>query len=193
MNWILVGYIAKPRQFESGWVSSWPNETGDGFSSSEPVDEICSVSHCIVRGIRNDEDPLGLYASPALAWEVVPSDQQAIQAMYAYYLWPVQFEEGEEEPINLWWEPEHAQPSESFVCLGWDVVQGGNASSFGCSPMSCNRGSLLVHSADMNRFCLVSSCEAALELARRFSIDQPEPGPYCVVAVWRDTKQHPVH
>lgn len=185
---MLIGYIAKARKFESGWVSSWPTATGDGVSCSEAVEEVCSVSHCIARGIRNDSDPMGLYASRALAWEVVPSEHQAAQSLYAYYLWPVQFEEGEEESIYIWWEPECEPVSDSFECLGWDVVQGGNGSSLGCSPMSCNQGSLMVHCPDMNRYCLVSHFEAAVELARRFSIDQPEPGPYCVVAVWRDTK-----
>jgi hypothetical protein len=45
----------------------------------------------------------------------------------------------------------------------------------------------MVHSPDMNRYCLVSKERAALELACRFSIDKPEPGPYCVVDVWRST------
>ncbi len=187
MEWVWVGYIAKRRVPQSGWVSSWPDPEGKGDSSSEPVDEICSVSNCIARGIRNASDPFGLYANADLAWAAVPVDSRADCAMYAYRLWPVQFEEGAEEPIDLWWELAVEPLAETFVRLGWDAVIGGNQYSFNCSPMSCNQGCRVVHSPDMNRYCLVSNERGALELARRFSIDQPEPGTYCVVEVWRDT------
>jgi hypothetical protein len=163
------------------------NPEGNGDSSSEPVDEICSVSNCIALGFRNDSDPFGLYANADLAWAAVPVESRADCAMYAYRLWPVQFEEGAEEPIDLWWELAVEPLAETFVRLGWDAVIGGNQYSFNCSPMSCNRGCRVVHSPDMNRYCLVSNERAALELARRFSSDQPEPGTYCVVEVWRDT------
>jgi len=35
----------------------------------------------------------------------------------------------------------------------------------------------------VNRHCLVDSLEVAQELARRFSVEEPEPGPYYVVEV----------
>ena len=186
MTWILVGYIVKARKLESGWVSSWPNPDGEGMSSSEPVEELCSVSNCIVKGFWNDKEQFGLYSTPELAWAAVPFKNETDYALYAYNLWTVQFEEGIETPIELWWDIESEPLTESFQRLGWDVVEGGNGKSFGCSPMSCNRGCLMVHSPDMNRYCLVSSYAKALELACRFSIDKPEPGPYCVVEVWRE-------
>ena len=186
MDWVLVGYIAKRRAPQSGWVSCWPDPAGNEDSRSEPVDEICSVSNCIARGYRNESDPFGLYANAGLAWTAVPVESRADCDIYAYRLWPIQFEEGAEDPIELWWEPAVEPLSETFVRLGWDAVIGGNSHGFGCSPMSCNQGCRVVHSPDMNRYCLVGNEQAAMELARRFSIDQPEPGPYCVVEVWRD-------
>jgi hypothetical protein len=38
----------------------------------------------------------------------------------------------------------------------------------------------------VNRFCLVDTERDAVEMARAFSVSQPEPGPYCVVEVWRE-------
>lgn len=188
VDWILVGYIAKRRILSTGWVSAWPDSSGIGDSCSAAVEEICSVSHCIAKGVRNAQDPLDLHHSPDSAWAAVPIESQADHELYAYYLWPIQFDEGIAEPIDLWWEPEVMPLAESFERLGWDVVRGGNGYSFGCSPMSCNQGCRVVHCPDMNRFCLVSNFSAALELARRFSIDKPEPGPYCVVDVWRASR-----
>lgn len=60
MDWILVGYIAKRRTMALGCVSVWPDPLGSGNSCSAPVEEICSVSHCIAKGVRNAEEPLDL-------------------------------------------------------------------------------------------------------------------------------------
>jgi hypothetical protein len=98
----------------------------------------------------------------------------------------VQFEDGQEEAIDLWWEPAVEPMTETFVRLGWDAVVGGNGHSFGCSPLSCNSGADIVRCPEINRYCLVGDERAATGLARSFSVTQPEPGPYCVVEVWRD-------
>lgn len=187
MNWELVGYIAKRRATRTDWVSPWPSHPDAGFPCGPPVEEICSVSSCIAREHEPfRENPLGLYADAGKAWAVVPAADRVNFAVVAYRLWPVQFENGQEEEIDLWWEPAVAPLPSSFVRLGWDAVQGGNAHSFGCSPLSCNSGADIVRCEELNRYCLVDSERGALALARSFSITQPEPGPYCVVEVWRD-------
>lgn len=187
MTWVLVGYIAKRRVTRAGWVSPWPNYPDAGFPCSAPVEEIGSVSNCIASGIGSTDDPLNLYADAGQAWAAVPVEARAGFALYAYRLWPVQFADGHEEAIDLWWEPAVVPMADSFVRLGWDAVVGGNGHSFGCSPMSCNSGADIVRCPEINRYCLVADEPAALALARSFSITQPEPGPYCVVEVWRDT------
>jgi len=53
---------------------------------------------------------------------------------------------------------------------------------FECSPLSCN---LMALEVAVTRHCLVDDLEAARELARRFSVEEPEPGPYYVVEVLR--------
>ena len=39
----------------------------------------------------------------------------------------------------------------------------------------------------VNRYCFVATESEATDLARNFSVTKPEPGPYCVVEVWRDS------
>ena len=51
---------------------------------------------------------------------------------------------------------------------------------FGCSPLSCNG---MAESVAVNDFCLVDDIKTALAAARRFGIQQPEPGPYVIVEV----------
>lgn len=189
MNWELVGYIAKRRAMRNGWKSPYSNYPEAGFPCGPPVEEICSVSNCIAREqVSSREHPLGMYTDPAQAWALVPEDERANFAMVAYRLGLVQFDDGEEEEIEIWWELDFAPLPDSFVRLGWDAVVGGNAHAFGCSPLSCNSGADCVRCPELNRYCLVDNLPAAIALARSFSITKPEPGPYCVVEVWRDTK-----
>jgi hypothetical protein len=189
MTWSLVGYIAKRRATRAAWASPWPDYPDAGFPCPPPVEEICSVSNCIARGTNNpaSNDPLGLYPDAGRAWAIVRAEARADFALYAYRMWPVQFEGGQEEAIDLWWEPAVQPMPETFVRLGWDAVVGGNGHSFGCSPLSCNSGADIVRCPELNCYCLVGDERAAMGLARSFSVTQPEPGPYCVVEVWRDS------
>jgi hypothetical protein len=192
VTWALVGYIAMRRTTRAGWVSPWPDHPDARFPCGPPVEELCSVSGCIAREAegtdgRMNDTPLDLYADARRAWAAVPAEARADFAVYAYRLWLVQFEGGQEAEIDLWWEPAIAPVPDTFVRLGWDAVVGGNGHSFGCSPLSCNSGSDVVRCPELNRYCLVADERAAMALARSFSIAQPEPGPYCVVEVWRDT------
>jgi hypothetical protein len=127
-----------------------------------------------------------MYDRVELAWSVVPADARGDYELFAYRLYLVQFEEGLEEPILEWWDLDVEPMGSSFVRLGWDAVQGGNNSSFGCSPLSCNYEAGQRGMPPVNHYCLVDTEEVAIELARSFSISKPEPGPYCVVEVWRD-------
>ncbi len=161
-----------------------------GFPCDGPVEEICSVSDCIARGPERWQDQgrhncHDLYDTPDLAWSVVPAEVRSQFDLFAYRLLLVEFMNGKEAPIEVWWEPTVERKSPSFVRLGWDAVVGGNHHLFGCSPMSCNAGCNIVEVAKKNRFCLVNTKNEAIVLARQFSIEQPEPGPYCVVEVWR--------
>lgn len=196
MTWRPIGYIAKRRATRLGWASVraalWPESPGAGFPAPSLVEEICSVSGCIARRIDGAEVPASdphfeLYPDAERAWAIVPASARADFALYAYRLWPMQFDDGQEQVIDLWWEPAVEQMADTFIHLGWDAVVGGNGHGFGCSPISCNSGADIVRCPQLNRYGLVSDEQAAIALACSFSITKPEPGPYCVVEVWRDT------
>ncbi len=82
--------------------------------------------------------------------------------------------------MDEWWELDVEPMSRSFVRLGLDAVE----ESFGCSPVSCNVGCVEVNVLPLNRYCLVDTEDKGIELARSFSISEPEPGPYRIVS-WR--------
>ncbi len=193
MTWKFVGYFPKRRTTRSRWALRYPDQPHSFFSSScsEPVEEICSVSDCIARGPEGWRDQgkhnvYDMYNNPHLAWSVVPVEVHSDFELFAYRLLLLEFKEGRGEPMADWWELTVEPMPRSFVRLGWDAVEGGNHCSFGCSPMSCNAGCDVVEIAKRNRYCLVSTEEEGIALARHFSICQPEPGPYCVVEVWRE-------
>jgi len=192
MNWTLVGYFPKRRTTRCNWASLWPNHADRAFPCSEPVEEICSVSDCVAPGPdgwreQGKHNFYDAYDTPRLAWSVVPIETRADFELYAYRLLLVEFNDGREEPMKAWPELTVEDMPASFVRLGWDAVEGGNHCSFGCSPLSCNSGCHDVEIAEKNQYCLVNSEQQGIDLARHFSICKPEPGPYCVVEVWRET------
>ena len=79
-------------------LSIWP-------STHFPWVRIIEVGANVLK-VTSDEqandDPLGLYADAGKAWAVVPVEARIDFAMYGYRLWPVQFENGQEEVFDLW-------------------------------------------------------------------------------------------
>jgi hypothetical protein len=67
--------------------------------------------------------------------------------------------------------------------LGWDVASKSYSPEFEGSPLSCNG---MATEVQVNGACLLNSLEAAIALARRCAREQPEPGNYFVVEVWRE-------
>lgn len=184
---VLIGYLAKRSVRRDQWSGSHP--TG-GFPAAPPVEEIASVSRCIAgpaEGWRefNRHNVHDLYDRPELAWSVVPEDQRAAFRLYAYRRYPVRFDDGHEEPAEELWDLTIEPIPRPFVRLGWDAVEGGPQSGLGCSPLSCNGLAALPGLPEPNRHCLASSRADAFALAREFSRSKPEPGPYCVIEVWR--------
>jgi hypothetical protein len=72
----------------------------------------------------------------------------------------------------------------SFISIGFDAVSKSTSDFFECSPLSCNH--MAAQIAGVNRYCLMNTVDEDVELAERFSIDGPEPGPYYVIEVLRE-------
>ena len=173
MNPKLIGYFAKRRTAKPTFLDA-PN-----------VIEICSVSPCIAappdgwieHWTHND---WFVYNSPDEARRVAKNDLESDFAIYAYRLLPVAFAE-DMEPLEITVSPT-ALP-EHFEPLGFDVVSRDMTPMFECSPLSCNS---MAPEAPINEYCLLSSLEEAEKFARRCAKEQPEPGTYFVVEVWRE-------
>ncbi len=190
MTPILVGYFPRRtlRRADAGEA---------GFPAPGPVEEVASVSRCLSRPADAELDtydpesaPLGGFADVESARVAVPEADRDAFDLYAYRVYPLRFEDGQVTRLDL--PPRAVAPMPgTFVRLGFDAVEvpGGDVVGFGCSPLSCN-GLAGVH-GPVNRACLAPTLAEALELARRFSVDRPEPGPYAVAEVWRDEAGRP--
>ncbi len=193
MHPIFIGYLAK----RIAKRADFPSPGGDvGFPCAPPVEEICSVSGCIARRTEQWWDlarhtDFGVYDTPELAWSMVPAGERQAFALHAYRLYPVRYAAGQPVSLDLLdgLEPDAEPLPEWFVRLGWDAVEMSDHGSFGCSPLSCNGQAGVEGVPVVNPYCLVSSEADGFELARAFSISTPEPGPYCVVEVFRVTSE----
>jgi hypothetical protein len=171
---ILIGYIAKrvtprPSNFEL-----------------DTVREIASVSNCIAK--RPDgwidlwkHNDWWVYDSPELAREVARDLGVGDWPIVAYRVLPIRFEESGERTIEV--ESTAAPMPGYFQRLGWDVASKSYSPDFECSPLSCNRRAVQI---PVNALCLIETKEEAVEVARLFAREQPEPGAYFVVEVWRE-------
>lgn len=174
MTPVLIGYFPKRTLQRPDWLQA------------AGVDEICSVSTCIspapegwIDHWRHNE--MWVYDTPELALSILTDAMRREFDLYAYQVWPVQFDQGQQHSFNL---PllQVAPLPPSFERLGLDVVSRSCGSTFECSPLSCN--SMADHVA-VNRHCLVDDVAVALQLAAEFEAGGCEPGPYFVVEVWR--------
>jgi len=169
----LLGYVAKdytPRP--------------DGFEPGS-VSEIASVSDCIASRASDWIDEWAhndwfVYDTPQLAAEIAQRQGGDPWPMYAYSLLPTVFTASGESPVPVIVTASPRPPD--FELLGWDVVSKAFSPIFECSPLSCNQMGTEV---PVNSACLLSSCEEAVAFARRCAREQPEPGDYYVVEVWR--------
>lgn len=172
---VLIGYFPKRR-------TPAPEEL-----RAVGAEEICSVTECLAPGPEGWieawlHNAHSCFSSPADARRVAddaPGDYQ----LFAYRLLPLRFRKGQTESMEVS-TPGIAPLPPDFQSLGFDVVSKSlsNGLGFECSPLSCN---LMALQVAVNRHCLVDELETARELARRFSVEEPEPGPYYVIEVLR--------
>lgn len=173
MSTVLIGYFPKRRTEPHEWLAG------------TAAREICSVSLCLAPGppdwieswIHND---WACFNSPEEAVSVIPADDAEF-CIYAWSLVARRFEQGEQIKIPLSAENVSPLPAD-FECLGFDVVSKTASFTFECSPLSCNN---MAQEIAVNEFCLLDDLQDALSAALRFSVEEPEPGPYYVVQVHR--------
>ena len=173
---VLIGYTAKQ-----------PMPRSERFRP-ESVREIASVSECFAH--RPDEwiyewkhNDWFVYDTPELAHAIAVKLGAGAWPIDAYRVLPTRFTETGEVPLEV--QTGAAPIPPSFERLGWDVVSRSFSPEFECSPLSCNE---MAAEIPVNEMCLLSSLHEAVAAARRFAREQPEPGDYFVVEVWREVQ-----
>jgi hypothetical protein len=149
--------------------------------------QICSVSDCISSGPDDWIDRwlhnwLGWFNTIADAWSVVPAPDVARYRLFAYRLAPMFYRQGRPEPVDV---PVDVHPEPipaAFRSLGFDAFSKSSLGILGfeCSPLSCNS---MASEFVVNQYCLLPTAEEAHSAAKRFSVEQPEPGDYYLAEV----------
>jgi hypothetical protein len=175
----LIGYFPKKTMPRPAWLEA------------DHVVEICSAGECISGGPEDwitawKHNDNWLFDSPEIAEQLVREIDDALD-MYAFSLYPIRVDHGDVMPEEIRPTPVVPLP-ESFVLLGYDAVARSSGTSFECSPLSCNNGA---KEFPCNSNCLFDTLEEAIEGAKAFSQGPWEPGPYYVVAVYRENRTEP--
>ena len=165
--------------------------------------EIASVSECLSKRASGwvkqwDFNRATCWNTEAQAWSLVPDELKGAFRVFAYRALPQLFgKTGIATPVTL----DELFPRDLpdlppepalffYSGIGYDIVERNPAMGslgFGCSPLSCNG---MAESQPVNDFCLLDDLETALAAARRFGIEQPEPGPYLVIEVLAQRASH---
>jgi len=182
---VFLGYQVKvPWKPKSEWDPE--NKTG--------VVEVCSVSDCLSNRPPDwvqhwSHNRAGCHSTAEQALETIPSGEREQYHLFAYWVAPRTFIDGEWRDFDsedlfgadLPPLPGGDGPAECDV-LGFDVVCWEQGKDPGCSPLSCN---LMALDFKVNRHCLVPDLEEALRLVEAFTKEQCEPGPYLAMRVAR--------
>jgi hypothetical protein len=176
MEAILIGYFPKRIERPAEWCPTLTEVT-----------EICSVATCISEGPEGwmeqwRHNAMELYDSEDLAMSVVPPERADEYTMFAYKVFPVLFDEGEEKPFAL---PDlHVTPlPDDYVMIGYDAATEEQHSH---SPLSCNS---MADDYSVNTYCLMDDFTFAVAATSAISITGGgEPGPYLLFEVWRKQK-----
>ncbi len=145
------------------------------------VREVCSVSEHVSPGPpgwidRWAHNEMWVFDDEPAAWGVVPGGpSNADYRIFAYRLFPVAFDRGQQRPYPI--PPLNVQPLPgTYRRLGCDVVSRCCGSRFECSPLSCNYAA---ENTPVNEHCLVDDPAEAFGLAVPFSREEgAEPGPW---------------
>jgi hypothetical protein len=165
--------------------------------------EVCSTSGCIAgHAPAWFDDPFkppvlnraGCTNTAAAARERVPELKRFAYRIFAYRAIPMVFDKApctlevvSTDALFVAYSYLADLPSEQallgFDHLGFDVVQYSDAINWGCSPLTCN---YMYQHHPINQYCLIDTVEGAVEAARSFAQNEPEPGPYIVIEVFRE-------
>ena len=165
------------------------------FLDSPQVKEVCSVSEHISEGpeewvtkwLHNN---MSFFDTEALALSIIPEGQESAFKLFAYDMFPLQFDEnGMHDWIS---EVQLKRPDlSSYEIIGYDLVSkipnqlDANPPQIyaaECSPLSCNYRAV---DYPVNQYCLLDDYDVAVKAGLDFANGGGEPGPYRLLRVWK--------
>jgi hypothetical protein len=176
---VLIGFFPKKVALRTEWFKN------------PVVRDICSVSTCISTGPENWVDKwehnttTWMFDRPEDARSVLDPTDMGF-TVFAYRVFPVLFEG---EATQAWDVcPCLSCDLSGFEFLGYDIVSRCGGTNFSCSPLSCNNG---CETIQVNEHCLIDDLDTAWNTAERIAAESKahgnwEPGPYCLVEVYRN-------
>src|SRR5262249_51215270 len=135
MEPILIGYFPKHVEKRPNWLQA------------AQVSEVCSASECVSPGPKGwvehwIHNPLWGFNDEASARAVIPAANVSNFELFAFRMFPVQFDDGKPELFPI--PPLRVQPVPAWYArLGYDVVSRSCGNAFECSPLSCNHAAEL--------------------------------------------------
>lgn len=174
-----AGYIAKKVHIDAGWLKN------------PAVKDVCSVSNCISETFCDyiphwKHNGYWLFDAPELISVVAEAAGVEITGytIFYYEVHEQQYDADCKEWQSFSAEPELQTnvraPAEKQL-LGFDVVSFSTQAAPECSPLSCNG---LAGQATVNRHCLFDTFEVAYGFAQSDALNNAEPGPYRIFAVY---------
>ena len=176
MDPVLVGFFPQKTRLRQG-------------QGAIGVEEICCLRGCGTQGPQGwfghwKHNDLFLFNSPASAWNVVEDSQKKQYDLLAYKLFPLSIFGGEALPVEI--PALSVEPlNGGFEKLGYSVESRSERNESKCSPQ-VNDAKL--GKCRVNRYCLMDEAKTALDYALSLKRKGCEPGPYCVMEVWRQKR-----
>ena len=176
---IPAGYMAKRIATRPDWLQA------------DRVVDVYSVSHCVSNNFAEyinywKHNGYWLFDPPETMREL--ADEHALDLtdtkLFYYEVHEREYDEQEQS-----WKPFGPEPSFKTAIVppkqrhleGYDIVTFSAQTSPECSPLSCN---LLASEVETNDHCLLSAFEEAKQLLEEGKLDNSEPGPYRIFAVY---------
>jgi hypothetical protein len=179
----------KHTMIPAGYMAKRVINRPKGFDHTDIVD-IYSVSSCISKDFADyinfwKHNGYWFFDSPQIIQQVAKEHSIDLTAtkFFYYEVYVLEFYEN-----NEW---KSFEPDASFTTdvekpvlknlNGYDLVTYSCGNSAECSPLSCN---WLANTIPVNKHCLISSFENALQLLEDGKFQNSEPGPFRIIAVY---------
>jgi hypothetical protein len=182
---IPAGYMAKNISTKPDWLKV------DGIT------DIYSVSGCVSVQFADyvqfwKHNGYWFFDTPEIIEQLARDNAIDISSVLFFYyeVYEKQYDERKKTWIEFMPEPSFAtsvRMPETKQLEGYDVVSFSVQTSPECSPLSCNG---LARSIPVNRHCLMPKFEEARRCLESGKLDNSEPGPFRIFAVYSVPKPH---